>query len=173
VKLTRGCKIQSFPGMEARGLGQNSTSSDDKVLVFERRPGPIPIPPFPPDPKQMLVRECQHHRRGRLRVGLRNSKVAPACADAGVGQLHRIRHPTRKGLQTWNSTAARAIRRARRHHPHARRGKRCTVSDHPQCSDSQPGAARDRPPVRAREYLKAMGIPLLEGRFSTSMIERQ
>jgi tetratricopeptide (TPR) repeat protein len=48
-------KIQSFPGMEPRGLGQNSSSSDDNVLVFERRPGPIPIPPFPPDPKQMLV----------------------------------------------------------------------------------------------------------------------
>ncbi len=46
-------KIQSFPGMEPRVLGQNS-SSDDSVLVFDRRPGPTPIPPFPPDPKQML-----------------------------------------------------------------------------------------------------------------------
>jgi hypothetical protein len=46
-------KIRSFPGMEPRVLGQNS-SSDDSVLVFDRRPGPIPIPPFPPDPKQML-----------------------------------------------------------------------------------------------------------------------
>ncbi len=48
-------KIRSFPGMEPRALGQNSSSSDDGVLVFDRRPGPVPIPPFPPDPKQMLV----------------------------------------------------------------------------------------------------------------------
>jgi tetratricopeptide (TPR) repeat protein len=45
-------KIRSFPGMEPRVLGQNS--SEDSVLVFDRRPGPVPIPPFPPDPKQML-----------------------------------------------------------------------------------------------------------------------
>ncbi len=47
-------KIRSFPGMEPRVLGQNSLS-DDNALVFDRRLGPIPIPPFPPDPKQMLV----------------------------------------------------------------------------------------------------------------------
>jgi hypothetical protein len=40
-------KIRSLPGMEP--------SSDDNVLVFDRRPGPITIPPFPPDPEQMLV----------------------------------------------------------------------------------------------------------------------
>ncbi len=47
-------KIESFPGMEPRAFGQNS-SSDDGVLVFDRRPGPIQIPPFPPDPEQMLL----------------------------------------------------------------------------------------------------------------------
>ncbi len=48
-------KIRSFPGMQPGVLGQNSSSSDDNVLVFDRRPGEVPIPAFPPDPKQMLV----------------------------------------------------------------------------------------------------------------------
>ncbi len=46
-------KIQSFPGMKPRERAQNS-SSGDSVLVFDRKPGPIPIAPFPPDPKQLL-----------------------------------------------------------------------------------------------------------------------
>jgi len=45
-------KIRSFPGMEPRVLGQNSSSNDD--IVFDRKPGPEPTPTFPPDPKQML-----------------------------------------------------------------------------------------------------------------------
>jgi tetratricopeptide (TPR) repeat protein len=48
-------KIRSLPGMEPRVLGQNSSSGDDNVLVFDRRPGPMPIPAFPPDPQQMVV----------------------------------------------------------------------------------------------------------------------
>jgi hypothetical protein len=48
-------KIRSFPGMEPRVSGRNSPSSDDNVLVFDRRPGPIPIPPFPPDPERLLA----------------------------------------------------------------------------------------------------------------------